>query len=334
MKSKALTRGSDINRLLAVLNHQTADRIPNFEIWLGPRILSHLSGKETNDDLWSLPPIDAVRIAEMIGQDAVPCSLTWHGCPDGSILSDDDLLKIQIPDPQLAVQAVEKYLDAIEDSDVGLCARLSGPLTLTYMAFGPIPIQSFMFLLYDNLPLVEKVMDMFVDYHIEVIHAISHLPYHFYYIGDDVSSTTGPLISPEFLKSLWAPRAKRLIEAAQQTGKPVIFHCCGSQEPILPYLVEWGVNAVHPIQPVANDIFEIRKKYGDALTLIGNVDIAGVLAFGTPEEVREETSDRIRQIGSEGNYVVCSSHSIIDSVIPENFIAMIETAHNSGVGNL
>ncbi|MFW6154856.1 MAG: uroporphyrinogen decarboxylase family protein [Planctomycetota bacterium] len=321
---------SNIDRLLAAFAHEKLDRVPNFEILIDPRSVSHLLGRRTNETLWTLPPAEARRVAEAVGQDAIACSLTWMHTPEGSVLTDADADRISPPDPAEARAKVEAYLDALDGGGVGLCARLSSPLTLTYMTTGPVPIESFMMLLYDNRPLVERLMDLYLEYHLRVIEAVKDLPYHFYYIGDDLSSSTGPLISPTMLAELWAPRAERLVKAALATDRPVLFHCCGAQAPILPYLVDWGVQAAHPVQPAANDIYQVHAAYGDKLTLVGNIDVAGALSFGTAEAVRAETREHIDRLAGDGGYVVGSSHSIIDSVIPENYLAMVEATHEYG----
>jgi uroporphyrinogen decarboxylase len=254
--------------------------------------------------------------------------MTW-GLPEGSILTEQDLDRIVPPDPRVARAKLEKYLDAVKGTNVGVCARLSGIMTLTYMALGPIPIESFMYLLYDNPVLVKRLMGIFLEYHTRLIETIKDLPYHLYYIGDDIGSTAGPLISPDSMVEFWVPGTKKLIDTAQATMRPIIFHCCGVQAPILPYMIEWGVNAVHPLQPVANDIYAVKAKYGTKLTLVGNIDVAGLLSYGTPAEVRESVREHIERL-ADGSYVVCSSHSIIDSVPPENYIAMVKAAQEFG----
>lgn len=321
-----------IDRLLAALNHEKGDRVPNFDILIDDRATRHILGLPPGDEkvtFWTLPPEDAVRLVTAVGQDAVVCSMTWSGPDEGTILSHEDADRIAAPDPAEARPKLERYLRAVEGTGAGVVARLSGPLTLTYMALGPVPIESFMYLLYDNPSLVERMMDLYLDYHLRLIEAIADLPYHLYYIGDDVSSTTGPMISPKHIAELWAPRTERLVRAAVGTGRPVIFHCCGMQAPILPYLADWGVQAVHPLQPVANDIYEVKAEYGSRLTLVGNIDVAGALSFGTAAQVRQEVREHIERL-ADGSYVACSSHSIIDSVVPENYLAMCDATREFG----
>jgi uroporphyrinogen decarboxylase len=111
---------------------------------------------------------------------------------------------------------------------------------------------------------------------------------------------------------------------------PIIFHCCGNIEPVIPLALELGVSAMHPIQTNCNDIYAYKREYGADLCLVGNLDLAGVLSFGTPDEVRRETIERIEALGPGGGYIVASSHSITDDVPPENYRAMIETTWTHG----
>jgi uroporphyrinogen-III decarboxylase len=325
----------NVDRLLAAFRHERADRVPNFEIIIDNKATRHILGMPAEGErvtLWTLSPRDAVRLVTAVGQDAIPCSMTWGVEKEGSILTHEDADRLVPPDPRLARAKLQSYLDAVRGTRIGVCARLSGPLTLTYMALGPVPIESFMYLLYDNRSLVERMMDMFLDYHLRLIDTIKDLPYHFYYIGDDLSSSTGPMISPKIIAELWAPRTERLIRAALDTGRPILFHCCGQQAPVLPYMVRWGVQAVHPIQPVANDIYAMKKEYGKQLALVGNIDVAGCLSFGTVAETRESVREHIEKLAPGSGYVVCSSHSIIDSVKVENYLAMVEAVREFGAG--
>ena len=324
----------DINRLLAAFAHEKTDRVPNWEVLVDDRATRHILGIPDGDERvtsWTIEPAEAVRLATAVGQDAVLCSMTWGADVPGSIQSHADVDRLTPPDPMLARAKLQTYLDATAGTNVGVCARLSGPLTLTYYAIGPVPIQSFMLLLYDDLPLVERLMDIFLDYHLRLLEVIRDLPFDFYYIGDDISSTTGPMISPAMIDSLWAPRACRLIEAARATARPVMVHCCGQIAPIMSHLLNWQVEAVHPIQPVANDIYAMGAEVGDQLALVGNIDIAGPLSFGSADEVRAEVREHIDRLAGGGGYVVCSSHSIIDSVKPENYLAMCEATHEFGI---
>ena len=109
-----------------------------------------------------------------------------------------------------------------------------------------------------------------------------------------------------------------------------MWHCCGKLDQVLPYLVEWKVDCIEPIQPSCNDIYALKEAWGDRLCLKGNISIEGVLAFGTPEETAEDTRDHIDRLSFDGGYIAASSHSIVDAIPPENYRAMIDTAVDYG----
>ena len=87
---------------------------------------------------------------------------------------------------------------------------------------------------------------------------------------------------------------------------------------------------VNPVQPRSNDIYALQEKWGNQITFRGNMNIEGVLAFGTPDEVRTDTREHIERLSGNGGYVVASSHSIVDAIPPENYFAMIDTACEFG----
>ena len=76
----------------------------------------------------------------------------------------------------------------------------------------------------------------------------------------------------------------------------------------------------------------LKRKYGDKLCLIGNLDVGDVLTMGTVADVRKQVQFNIENVGYDGGYCVGSGNSIPDYVKLENFQAMLETvkeANNS-----
>ena len=77
------------------------------------------------------------------------------------------------------------------------------------------------------------------------------------------------------------------------------------------------------------DIAEVKKKYGDRVTLIGNVSNE-LLQNGTPAQVAARTMELIRTMGPGGGYCLSSGNSVPDWATLENFKAMIETVKEHG----
>jgi uroporphyrinogen decarboxylase len=94
-------------------------------------------------------------------------------------------------------------------------------------------------------------------------------------------------------------------------------------------IIESGVTALHPIEPKAMEIGEVKARYGNRLSLIGGVDV-DLLARGTPDEVRQRVRDCIRLAGWDGGYCVGSGNSIPEYVKFENYTAMLDAARRFG----
>ncbi|MCD6350638.1 MAG: nucleoside 2-deoxyribosyltransferase, partial [Armatimonadetes bacterium] len=150
------------------------------------------------------------------------------------------------------------------------------------------------------------------------------------WIGDDLAYTEGMFFNPDFVREHIFPWYAQIAEIARAHDLPFIFHSDGDIRPVIPDLIELGVNALHPIEPKAMDLAEIKRDYGDKLCLIGNIDLSYTLPRGTPEEVEAEVKLRISQAGPGGGYCVSSANSVTEYVPLGNFVAMVEATYKYG----
>jgi uroporphyrinogen decarboxylase len=326
-------REPNIERLLAAYRGKKLDRVPNFEISIDPGALHRIMN--WGDDKPSvrsdaLGPEDAAELAKKTCQDAIMANADFWVPGAGCICGWDDLYKLKEADPDEMRRKVKSYTDYVQHTNIGVGVMVAGPFFTTYWEMGPIPIQSFMLNVYDDLPLIEKLMDFQLENQLRIVEALEGLPISFVEIADDVAVSSGFFIQPALMERIWAPRIEKLINAVKRLNVPVQFHCCGKLDDVLPYFDKFGVDAITPIQTSCNDIYGIRKKYGDRFCLVGNMNIEGVLAFGTPEEVAKDTKEHIDLLAKNGSYVVASSHSIADAIPRENYFAMVETAIKHG----
>ena len=147
------------------------------------------------------------------------------------------------------------------------------------------------------------------------------------YFYDDVAAQTSLLISPDTWRAEIRPHHARLVELAHSRGVPVMYHCDGAIYPLIPELIELGVDVLNPIQPGASEMDPRRLKdeFGSRLTFHGGIDIVGVLPRGTPETVADEVRRYVDVLGEAGGYVLCSSHHIQAGTPIENVLAMYAT---------
>jgi uroporphyrinogen decarboxylase len=150
-------------------------------------------------------------------------------------------------------------------------------------------------------------------------------------LGDDYAANNGPLFSPAVFREFIMPRLKKMVEAIHEEGGKVIKHSDGNLWQIIDKIIETGIDGLNPIEPAAGmDIGEVKKKYGDKVCLIGNIDCSELLPNGSREDVIEAVRECIFNAGKNGGFILSSSNSIHSSVKPENYLTMIEAAKEYG----
>ncbi len=100
-----------------------------------------------------------------------------------------------------------------------------------------------------------------------------------------------------------------------------------SIRPLIPELIDMGIDVLNPLQPRASgmDMDRIKREFGGRLSFHGAVDIQQTLPRGTPQEVQAEVSERCRVLGRGGGYICASAHYVQADTPLENIIAMYTT---------
>lgn len=148
--------------------------------------------------------------------------------------------------------------------------------------------------------------------------------------GDDLGTQRGPWMDPQVIREVFAPHYRRLWDYVHSKGKKVFFHCCGSIAPVLPILVDAGLDIINPVQTTADnmDPVMLKREFGKDLCFWGGgCETQGVLTTGTPEEIREQVKQRIDILGKGGGFVFNQVHNILANVPPENVVAMYDAAY-------
>jgi uroporphyrinogen decarboxylase len=155
--------------------------------------------------------------------------------------------------------------------------------------------------------------------------------------ADDLASQNCVLISPELYRKLIKPRHTKLfnfIKKHAATEVKIFYHSCGAVAPLLPDLIESGIDILNPVQVRAGNMNtrELKRQFGKDLTFYGGgVDTQRVLPRGTPAEVRDEVRRRIEDLAPGGGFIFNTVHNIQADVPPENIVAMWEAVQEYGV---
>jgi uroporphyrinogen-III decarboxylase len=103
----------------------------------------------------------------------------------------------------------------------------------------------------------------------------------------------------------------------------IAYHSDGKFEPIIPDLIEIGLDVLNPVQPACMDPAEMKRKFGDKLCFWGTIDEQHTLPFGTPEQVRAQVLERLETVGYDGGLIIAPTHHVQLDTPLENFWAMV-----------
>ncbi len=147
-------------------------------------------------------------------------------------------------------------------------------------------------------------------------------------IGDDMGSQKNLMVSADMIDKFVMPNTKKLVDQAHEYGLKVIYHSCGSIVKAIPSLIKVGVDAIHPIQALADDMDadNLKRLFDGQISFCGGVDTQDLLVNGTQQEVRDVVR-HLRELFPTGLIVSPSHEAIQEDVTTENLVAIFEEAN-------
>lgn len=193
------------------------------------------------------------------------------------------------------------------------------------------------YLMYDHPDVAQAIFQHVADYYygssVRIFEAAGDV-IDIFFIGNDLGSQTGPLLSKKLFREFVLPSLQRLISLGHIHGLKVMMHCCGGFRPLIPDLIDAGLDGLHALQPDCNgmDPAELKRDFGDRMVFNGVIDSHHILIDGTPDYVRQKTREILDIMKPGGGYIAGASH---DTILPEtpveNVLAMFDTIREYGV---
>jgi len=175
--------------------------------------------------------------------------------------------------------------------------------------------------------LVNTLLDIPYRYHLAAAVRLAEMGVDMIWTGDDIGAQQAMLISPRHWRTYLKPRMAEFIATVKAVNPQVkvAYHSDGNILPVIPDLIEIGVDVLNPIQPASMDPAEIGRKFGDRLCFWGTIDAQHTLPYGTPASVRAEVLERLRTIGRQGGLILGPTHHVQLDTPMENFWALVNT---------
>ncbi len=234
------------------------------------------------------------------------------------------------PDFYERVGAAAKKL--YEETDYSIMAGFGGQ----FFELGSYIFRNdeFMMNLYVKPELTEKVLDKMLEMHMEGLRKL--LPVIDGYadtlvFGDDLGTQTAPMISPKLYRDLILPRARQLYRYTREKSDVKVFlHSCGAIFDFLPDLIDAGVQIINPVQTSAAgmDPEKLKAEFGKDLVFWGGgIDTQHTLPEAAPAVVKKVVEQNCRIFSPEGGFIFNQIHNMLDTVPPENIVAMYEAVN-------
>ena len=179
----------------------------------------------------------------------------------------------------------------------------------------------------------EWVMDMFDTYLKRCEYffdKIWNAGYHFdeVFFYDDMGYKGTPFFSPELYREVLKPYHTRAVNWAHDRGIYARLHSCGNIMPLLPDVVDTGIDALNPLEVKAGmDAFTVKETYGDRLVLHGGTNAQ---KWKNTDEIVEEIRATVPKLKENGGYIFASDHSIPNDVSLDTMKTIIEEAKKAG----
>lgn len=175
--------------------------------------------------------------------------------------------------------------------------------------------------------LAERILEIPYRYHLTAAERLVAMGVDMIWLGDDVGTQRGMLMSPKTWRRFLKPRLAHIIASLKRINPAlkVAYHSDGDVRAIIPELIEIGLDVLNPIQPACMDPAELKRQYGRNLCFWGAIDEQGTLPFGTSADVRAEVLSRLQTVGHDGGLIIGPTHHVQLDTPMENFWAMVET---------
>ncbi len=173
-----------------------------------------------------------------------------------------------------------------------------------------------------------RLLEALRNYAVALVQEWAPTPTSALFLTDDWGSQRGLMISLAMWRKYFKPHYRRIFDEIHRTGKDVIFHSCGHVTPIIPELIELGVDVLDPLQPEAMNLADIARRFGRQLAFSGGITDQR-LEVCSPQQVKEMVHRAIEILGEPfGNsYIVAPANLIPPSVPFENLVALLEACH-------
>ncbi|HOJ12730.1 MAG TPA: uroporphyrinogen decarboxylase family protein [Clostridiales bacterium] len=310
-----------------IINNSQADIFFNFDIievvsgnvWINPSFPHKIieEHEKTNiimnsDGLMAEVPKD--------GHDTIPHFIK------SSIETPDDWKKVKTErfrrdDPRRKVDVEEIKTAHPENRDYPLgvnCGSMIGKIR------DMLTFEGLAYACYDYPDMVEDMVEtccVLVEDFLDQV--LPHIDFDYATGWEDICFKNGPIVSVDFFKNVVTPRYKRISKKLHAVGIDLWYtDCDGDVRPILPYLLEGGINCLFPFEVNGcSHPAELLSEYGKELRIMGGVD---KLQLKKGRKAIKEYLNTLTPLVERGGYIPFCDHRCPPDVSPDDYLYYLD----------
>ena len=242
-------------------------------------------------------------------------------------MSDLDTYEMPDPDAPYRFNKIKKAMDLFGQEKC-VIARVRDVFSQPRDLMG---FENFLAGFYEEPKLVQRLMEMSVEYSGRICENLAGLGIEVIVVGDDIANDQALLMNPDMYREQVLPHFEALVKKAKSLGLKVIKHSDGDLNSVVEDLVNTGIDCLDPIDARGNmDLAALKARYGDRIAFKGNVDCVETLVNKTEDQVRREVARCLLQGSVGGGHIISSSNSIHSGINPQNYKVFLDALKELG----
>ncbi len=254
------------------------------------------------------------------GHDSIPHYLKssivtpedWKRCKEERFRRDDPARKVDIV-------ALKKKHPADRNYPLGVdCGSMIGKIRdlLTF--------EGLAYACFDYPDMVEDMVEtccVLVEDFLDQV--LPHFDFDYASGWEDICYKNGPIVTVDFFKNVVTPRYKRINQKLKAHGIDLWYtDCDGDVRPILPYMMEGGINCLFPfeVNGCAHPA-ELLAEYGKDLRIMGGVD---KIQLGYGKEAIKAYLETLVPLVERGGYIPFCDHRCPPNVKTEDYLYYLD----------
>ncbi|MFH1613995.1 MAG: uroporphyrinogen decarboxylase family protein [Planctomycetota bacterium] len=291
----------------------------NGNVWMSPPFeMKVIEGTATTkilinqDGLLAEVPKDAHDTIPHFLKPTIRTPKDWKKCKKERFRYDDPTRKVNI-------EALKKAYPSDRDYPLGvdtgsMIGRIRSMLTFEGLAYA---IYDYPDMLEDMVETCCALVENFLD------QVLPHFDFDFAAGWEDICFKSGPIVSVNFFKNVVMPRYKRISKKLHAHGIDLWYtDCDGDVRPILPFLLEGGINCLFPFEVnCCTHPAELLNEYGKELRIMGGFD---KMALGRGPEAIKKYMETLVPLVERGGYIPFCDHRCPPNVKPQDYLYYLD----------